>query len=265
MPVSGFRDIRHAIEAAEAHADGQRRTELRAELGEHVADEAGAVFERTGVAAIAAGAGAEHFGEQIAVGDFQIDGAKSGAPRQAGGSDVLVLQRLHLFVREDRVIGRGGGLLVDQGVVIEDDPLRVGVAARVGELDGDEQVVRGSELVLMQLHHPGVEPGILVDVAFVDPELARVGAAVLADGRGFEPDQLGAPESKAFIAPPSEFIRVAVEGGVAALHGMDGHGIAQGDGIAHPDLTAQDGFDGFFVGLEPDELGAGLSVLLELT
>jgi hypothetical protein len=46
---------------------------------------------------------------------------------------------------------------------------------------------------------------------------------------------------------------------------MDGHGVAEGDGIAHPHLPAEDGFYSFFIGLEADELGAGVSVLMELT
>ena len=46
---------------------------------------------------------------------------------------------------------------------------------------------------------------------------------------------------------------------------MDGHGVAEGDGVTNSDLTAEDGFDGFFVGFETDVLGAGLGVLLKLT
>ena len=133
------------------------------------------------------------------------------------------------------------------------------------ELDGDEQVVRRAELFLVKLQDAGVEPGELVDVAFVDPELAGVGAAVAADGGGFKPDEFGAAESEAFVTAPGKLVGVAVERGVAAFHGMDGHGVAEGDGIADAHLAAENGFYCFRVGFKPDKPGAGLSVLLELT
>ena len=94
----------------------------------------------------------------------------------------------------------------------------------------------------------------------MEPELAGVGAAVLADGGGFEPDELGAAGGEALVAADGEFAGIAVELAIAAFHGMDGHGVAHGDG-ADLDFAAQEGLQLFFIRFEADELGALFSVL----
>src|SRR4051812_45705071 len=65
------------------------------------------------------------------------------------------------------------------------------------------------------------QPRVIVPRAFVDPKLARIRAAILTHRGRFKPDQLGAPGSKAFVAPPRQLARTSVRIPIAALHGMD--------------------------------------------
>src|SRR5438128_1590784 len=67
-----------------------------------------------------------------------------------------------------------------------------------------------------------VEQARVVAYVFArDPELARVGAPILAYRRGFEPDQLGATAGEALITAPRQLVRTPVQCAVAAFHGMD--------------------------------------------
>jgi hypothetical protein len=58
--------------------------------------------------------------------------------------------------------------------------------------------------------------------AAVDPQLTRIGAALAADRRGLEPDQLGATARESLVSPPRQLRRPAIGVAVAPFHRMDG-------------------------------------------
>ena len=134
---------------------------------------------------------------------------------------------LELAVADDGAVRRGSGLPVDQGIVTGDDAHRVGVAAGVGELDGDEQVAGRAPFLAVDAAHHFDEAGELAHGRAVEHHLAGVGAAVGADGGGLEPDELGAAAGEAFVAPPGEFLGAAVERAVAAFHRKDHEAVRQ--------------------------------------
>src|SRR5205823_4373765 len=99
-----------------------------------------------------------------------------------------------------------------------DQRLAKTVAARVSQLQANDEIAIAANLVAMGLaalaeHLFQRRSGLVVD-----EQLARVGASLVEDGGCLAPDQLGAAAAEATITTKGEFIRPAVEGAVATFH-----------------------------------------------
>ena len=158
---------------------------------------------------------------------LDIHRLESGVERQSGGGDVIVFQALQFVIGDRGVIRRRGGLPVDVRIVIRDDAPRHAVAARMRELNGDEQIVRRTPLLAMQLADAREQPRELRHIVRRNPKLARIGAAVFAHGGSFKPDELGAAAREAFVAAPGQLAGTAIQRPVAAFHRLDGDGVAR--------------------------------------
>ncbi len=131
----------------------------------------------------------------------------------------------------------------DKRVVIRDDAAPHAVAAGVRQLHGNQQVIRGAELLAMRAAHGFEQARERGDILSCDPELAGVGAAIFADGGGFEPYELRAAARKTFVAADGQLVGTAVGRSVTAFHGVDRDGVAHlepghahraGEGGANP-------------------------------
>jgi hypothetical protein len=68
-------------------------------------------------------------------------------------------------------------------------------------------------------------------------ELPRIGSSLGHDGRGFTPNQLGAPCPEPAVPAKSQFAGQAIGLGIAALHGLNAKP------IANPMITHRKGFE----------------------
>jgi len=66
----------------------------------------------------------------------------------------------------------------------------------------------------------------------VNPDLARVGAALRDDGAGFHPQQTAAAGGEAAVAAIGQLIRRAVRQAVAALHRQHHKAVGEREGAA---------------------------------
>ena len=112
-------------------------------------------------------------------------------------------------------------LLVEHGMARGRARAGEAVAARVGELEYGEEAVRGAKSLLVRLAALGKQRLEARHGAFVDPKLARIGAAFGRDGASFKPDKLRAAGAKSAVAPERQLARRAIEFAVTAFHRVD--------------------------------------------
>ena len=221
----------HRVEGGEAHPDAQARG-LGADALDDRAQEAGPVLE---AAAVAAGpvVRREELVAQVAVAVLHVHELEAGALGQHRGPHVVLGQPVEVLVGQDP--DAGGEAPVEDGVGEGHERLRTvpgvgpAVAAGVGELQAHHEVVRGAlpEALLVGGHEVVAQAGERLPGRGVDHELAGVGAAVVAHGRGLAaPDQLGAGEAEVPPAAAGQLGRVAVRRAVPALHGQDAEAVA---------------------------------------
>ena len=127
------------------------------------------------------------------------------------------------------VVGLGPGRPVDdragveQRVVLGEDRPGDAVAARVGQLEADEQVVvvaaSRSRCASRQVSSERFEARRRV--ASLIEQLAGVGPPLGDDGRGLAPDQLRPAGAEPLVAAERQLVGPAVGGAVAALHRLD--------------------------------------------
>src|SRR5262249_30328662 len=150
----------------------------------------------------------EQLAEQVAVALLQVDEIEPGAERERGRLDVTILEAIQLVVGDQRVIGprRGAGGLVDdrprieQRVVLRKDPPGDAVAARVRELEADEEVGIVAPRLAMRGAANLEEVLQSADMALVADELTRVGPPFRDDGGGLAPNELRAAGAETLIA-----------------------------------------------------------------
>src|SRR5581483_9964340 len=119
------------------------------------------------------------------------------------------------------------------------------------ELHRDQQIVGGPESRLMLAPDRLEQAGEIVAVFGANPELARIGPALLANRGRFEPDQLRAAIREPAIPPPREFAGAPVEFAIATFHWVNGQRIPD-VAVAYLDGTRQDGPNPGGVGFKPD-------------
>ena len=104
--------------------------------------------------------------------------------------------------------------------------VRLGVAAGMGCLHNDHRLKAVFlHAGLLDVRHEFLERR---KVFLVQPELARVGTALLHDRDRLCPDQSGAATGEAVIPPQGQCVRTAVRRAVAALHRLDGDRVGAG-------------------------------------
>ena len=170
---------------------------------------------------------------EVAVAVLDVDEVEAGALRQHRGLHEARRQVVEVVVGQQRHRAVGADAAVEHRVRVRRERLRllvrVGarVAARVGQLQADDQVVGAEpgaavtrEQVLAQLHEVGLRRR-------TEAQLVRVGAAVVAHGdRLAAPDQLRAALAEALPAAPRQVGRAAVGRAVPAFHRQDAEAVA---------------------------------------
>ncbi|OQA40206.1 MAG: hypothetical protein BWY52_02927 [Chloroflexi bacterium ADurb.Bin325] len=264
--VRPVRPVRHAravraglegdeVERADAHRDLQPRRG-RAHRGGRLAQEARAVLEAAAVAPRPVDR-AEKLVAQVAVAVLDIDEREPRALGQRRGAAEVLDQPGDVVVAEQRVVGRDAELAVEQRVMVEDGGLELlavgpGEAARMGELEADEQVVgpavRGQVLCDQRLAQPSQRG----QVGFVDEQLVRVCAAIVAHGhRLAAEDELCAAPPETAPAPQRQLGGRAVRGAVPPLHRQHREPVADGEAVRQ------------LIRLREGRMGAGLQGLIE--
>jgi hypothetical protein len=84
----------------------------------------------------------------------------------------------------------------------------------------------------VRIHERLAQPGDSLPGRLADRDLARVGAAVVADGDGLAaPDQLGARAAEVAPAPLGELGRLARLGAIPPLHRQDAETVADAQAV----------------------------------
>src|SRR6267378_508446 len=131
---------------------------------------------------------------------LDIHKLKANLMRHPSGSDILIGQLLEVIVIQKRIIrinGLTAGLVynrsrVHQRIVKRYQRPAIAVATGMSQLKPNDQIVIRSEGLTVALttsvqHSLKIRCGL-----FVQMKLTGIGSAILADGSGFAPNQLGA-------------------------------------------------------------------------
>ena len=158
---------------------------------------------------------------------FQINAVKARNAGECCGNNEFALELFEKIVarefrrvRPRRLVGEAR-ITVEHGMARGRPRAGEAVAARVGELEYGEEAVRGAKSLLVRLAALGKQRLEARHGAFVDPKLARIGAAFGRDGASFKPDKLRAAGAKSAVAPERQLARRAIEFAVTAFHRVD--------------------------------------------
>ena len=159
---------------------------------------------------------------------LDVHEVEADAPGEGGGIGEAVLKLLKIRVVQQGVVRRDVLDGVDRRDVLGQQRSGVAPAAGVGQLQADDQVVPAEALPVGRSGRgqQALEVGRRLRA---DEELARVRPPFGDDGGRFAPDELGAAGAEALPAAEGQFARAAVQGGVAALHGVDRQPVARGE------------------------------------
>ena len=225
------RPVRDAVVSVEPRGE-QQVGRFIADAADHLADQPRPVFETAAVRTRAV-LRREQFRKQVAVALLEIDEVDADLRGQAGRGDVLILDPLEFVIREERIriVDRPAGRLVDgerveQGIVRGQQRPAVSVAARVGDLQADEQIGVAAAGVAMRLPAAGEHRFDRRGRSVVQPELPRIGSSLVADRGRFAPDQFRPAAAEADVAAVRQLVGPAVERAVAALHRLNGEAVA---------------------------------------
>ncbi len=150
--------------------------------------------------------------------------------RQHGRAHEIVHQAVELVVTQDLHPAREAP--VEQWVIPGGQGLRAvpggrpRVAARVGELQADDEAVVRAAALAMGGHQLLAQPRDLFPGCVADHELRGVAAPVVTHGRRLAaPDELRPARAEPPPAPPRQLARRALGRAVPALHGQDAEAI----------------------------------------
>ena len=96
------------------------------------------------------------------------------------------------------------------------------------QLHGHQQIAVVSPSLAMRAVDHSHQTRHLDDAAIVKPQLPRIGAALAADRRGLEPDQLGAAARESLVSAPGELGRPALGIAIAPFHRVNGDSVPHG-------------------------------------
>ena len=210
-----------AVVYVQAGGDNEVLTRGVHRIFDAVAQQAGAVFQAAAERALA-GVGGEQLAVQVAVAALDVHAVKACALGQLCRLAELFLERHQIVVRQDAV-GRDRVVALKNRVVVRDQrrrrAVRLGIAAGMRRLHNDHRL----EAVflhagLLDIRHEFLERR---KVFLMQPELARVGTALLHDRDRLCPDQPGAAPGETVVPPQGQRVRTAVRRAVAALHRLD--------------------------------------------
>ena len=196
-------------------------------------EEAGAVFKGAAVFSRPV-VGGQKLVAEVAVRVFDVDKIESGVPGDPRRLDEVLNDVADLFIGHD-VLRAVVELPVEQrmrvgGFGLQNiRPVRMGVAAGVGQLETDVEIIVASECFLVDPVHLGADACQRLFRMFRDKKLLRIAPAGVHDCPGFgSVEQFGAAPRETEPAAAGEFAGGSVVHAVPALHGEDGPAVADG-------------------------------------
>ena len=181
---------------------------------------------------------------EIAVAMLDVDEIEAEVGGDAGGAVEVFDDAFDFGVGEDGIVGVELEARVENRVAIEDARLGLvrsvgaAVAAGVGELEADDEVVGAAHGAFVLFDEGGAHAGEAVACVRGDDDLIWVRAACVIDGGGFAtPDEFGAALAEALPAADGVVGGIAVGSAVPAFHGING------DAIADFYIATLDGFE----------------------
>ena len=150
--------------------------------------------------------------------------------------DVAIDQLLDIGVRQERIVRVKAEFAIQNRVVIENGRrglvLAIGPAKppRMRQLQAEEQVVGGAELLAVRRQEDVAEFGHASAVFLACHKLVRVGAALGCHGECLPaPDELGPAAPEIPPAPARQIARLAVFSPIPPFHRLNGKAIADAD------------------------------------
>ena len=161
---------------------------------------------------------------------FHVDELIASLIGKLGGTNVMIDEAFQIIVIEKWVRSVDAHARIENRIVNGNQGLAVAVAARMRQLQADEQIVIVANVLSMCLSADIVHPRKAGQSLVVNEQLARVRSPFVEDGRRLAPDEFRAAAAEPFIAAEDEFIGMSVRRAVAAFHGLHAERIADADG-----------------------------------
>src|SRR5262245_23748538 len=165
---------------------------------------------------------------------LHVDEGKADARRQTSCRDIMVRKPPQIIVVQQWIgtISYFSGGLIDNGTRVEDRVMKgqerpaVTVAARVRQLQADEQIIVRTEGFTVGLTAFAQHPFQVGCRLVVEKQLPRVGPPLVEHRGRLAPDELGPAGAETAVTPKRQLIGPAVGRAVATLHGLDTEPVA---------------------------------------